>query len=79
MMVASVSGLEPGEFIHTFGDVHLYRNHVEQARLQLSRRPRPLPTMIIDPEVKNLYDFRYEHFQLKDYLPYPPIKAPVAV
>ncbi|MGB5222100.1 MAG: thymidylate synthase, partial [Polyangiales bacterium] len=71
MMVASVSGLEPGEFIHTFGDVHLYRNHVEQARLQLSRRPRPLPTMIIDPEVKNLYDFRYEHFQLKDYLPYP--------
>jgi len=79
MMIASVSGLEPGEFIHTFGDVHLYRNHVEQARLQLSRRPRPLPTMVIDPEVKNLYDFRYEHFQLKDYLPYPRIKAPVAV
>ena len=79
MMIASVSGLRPGEFIHTFGDVHLYNNHVEQARLQLSRQPRPLPTMVIDPSVKNLYDFRYEHFQLKDYLPYPRIKAPVAV
>jgi thymidylate synthase len=79
MMVASVSGLKFGEFIHTFGDVHLYRNHQEQARLQLSRRPRPLPTMVIDPNVKSLYDFRYEHFQLKDYLPYPSIKAPVAV
>jgi thymidylate synthase len=79
MMIASVSGLEPGEFIHTFGDVHLYSNHLDQARLQLSRQPRPLPTMVIDPEVKNLYDFRIEHFQLKDYLPYPRIKAPVAV
>jgi thymidylate synthase len=79
MMVASVSGLRPGEFVHTFGDVHLYSNHVDQARLQLSRQPRPLPTLVIDPEVKNLYDFRYEHFQLKDYLPYPRIKAPVAV
>lgn len=79
MMTASVSGLGLGEFIHTFGDVHLYSNHLEQARLQLSRTPRPLPTMLIDPSVKNLFDFRYEHFQLKDYLPYPRIQAPVAV
>lgn len=79
MMIASVANLEPGEFIHTFGDVHLYSNHVDQARLQLSRQPRPLPTMVIDPSVENLFDFRYEHFQLKDYLPYPRIKAPVAV
>ncbi len=79
MMVASVSKLEPGDFIHTFGDVHLYSNHLAQARLQLSRRPRPLPTMVIDPTVQSLFDFRYEHFQLKDYLPYPRIKAPVAV
>jgi thymidylate synthase len=79
MMIASVSNLGPGEFIHTFGDVHLYSNHVEQARLQLSRQPRPLPTMVIDPSVENLFDFQYEHFQLKDYLPYPSIKAPVAV
>ena len=79
MMIASVSDLEPGEFIHTFGDVHLYSNHVDQARLQLSRQPRPLPKMLIDPAVKSLYDFRYEHFQLKDYHPHPRIKAPVAV
>lgn len=79
MMIASVSGLKPGDFIHTFGDVHLYRNHLDQARLQLSRQPRPLPTMLIDPSVDNLFDFRYEHFQLKDYLPHPRIKAPVAV
>jgi len=79
MMIASVTNLEPGEFIHTFGDVHLYSNHVEQARLQLSRRPRPLPTMLIDRTVDSLFDFRFEHFQLKDYHPYPPIKAPVAV
>ncbi|MGB8223814.1 MAG: thymidylate synthase [Polyangiales bacterium] len=79
MMVASVSGLEPGDFIHTFGDVHLYSNHVEQARLQLSREPRPLPTMRIDPSVKSLFDFRYGHFELQNYLPHPRIKAPVAV
>ncbi|MBW1754553.1 MAG: thymidylate synthase [Deltaproteobacteria bacterium] len=79
MMVASVSGLEPGDFVHTFGDVHLYSNHVDQARLQLSRQPRPPPTMLIDPSVDNLFDFRHEHFQLKDYLPHPRIKAPVAV
>ena len=79
MMIASVSGLEPGDFVHTFGDVHLYSNHVDQARLQLSRQPRPLPTMLIDASVDNLFDFRHEHFQLKDYLPHPRIKAPVAV
>ena len=79
LMIASVSRLDPGELIHTFGDVHLYKNHVEQARLQLSRRPRPLPTMEIDPSVESLEDFRYEHFQLKDYIPYPSIKAPVSV
>ena len=79
MMIASVSGLEPGDFVHTFGDVHLYSNHVDQARLQLSRRPRPLPTMFIDASVETLFEFRHEHFQLKDYLPHPRIKAPVAV
>lgn len=79
MMIASVSGLKPGDFVHTFGDVHLYNNHVDQARLQLSRQPRPSPTMLIDPSVDNLFDFRHEHFQLKDYLPHPRIKAPVAV
>lgn len=79
MMVASVSDLEPGDFVHTFGDVHLYSNHVDQARLQLSRQPRPLPTMQIDPSVRNLFDFQHEHFQLKDYLPHARIKAPVAV
>jgi len=79
MMIASVSDLEPGDFVHTFGDVHLYSNHVEQARLQLSRQPRPLPTMKIDPSVRDLFDFRHEHFQLTDYLPHARIKAPVAV
>jgi thymidylate synthase len=79
MMIASVSDLEPGDFVHTFGDVHLYSNHLEQARLQLSRQPRPLPTMKIDPSVQDLFDFRHEHFQLKDYLPHARIKAPVAV
>jgi thymidylate synthase len=79
MMIASVTDLKPGDFVHTFGDVHLYSNHVEQARLQLSRQPRPLPTMKIDPSVRSLFDFEYEHFQLTDYLPHPGIKAPVAV
>lgn len=79
MMLAQVSGLAPGDFVHTFGDVHLYNNHVEQAELQLSREPRPLPTMKLDPKVENLYDYRFEHFSLEDYDPYPRIKAPVAV
>jgi thymidylate synthase len=79
MMVAQVSGLKPGELIHTLGDAHLYNNHVEQARLQLSREPRPLPTMRLNPEVRNLFDFRYEDFQLENYHPHPAIPAPVAV
>jgi len=79
MMIAQVSGLVPGEFVHTFGDAHLYSNHLEQARLQLSRVPRPLPRMKLDPSVKSLFDFRYEHFTLEGYDPHPAIKAPVAV
>jgi thymidylate synthase len=79
MMVAQVCGLRPGEFIHTFGDLHLYANHVEQAKLQLSREPRPLPTMRLNPAVKNIRDFRYEDFELIGYNPWPAIKAPVAV
>jgi thymidylate synthase len=79
MMVAQVTHLQPGDFVHTFGDVHLYRNHFEQARLQLSREPRPLPQMRLDPSVKELLDFRYEHFALSSYDPHPRIPAPVAV
>ncbi len=79
MMVAQVTGLQAGEFIHTFGDVHLYKNHVEQAQLQLTRDPRPLPTMHINPAIDNLFAFRYEDFELRNYDPHPPIKAPVAV
>lgn len=79
MMMAKVTGLEPGEFVHTFGDVHLYRNHVEQARLQLSRTPRRLPTMTIAGEQASIFDFAFEDFVLSDYEPHPSIKAPVAV
>lgn len=79
MMLAQVCGLQPGEFIHTTGDTHLYLNHMEQVDLQLSREPRPLPKMIINPDVKSIFDFKYEDFQLVDYDPYPAIKAPVAV
>jgi thymidylate synthase len=79
MMVAQVAGLKPGEFVHTFGDAHLYLNHLEQAHLQLSRSPRALPTMKIDPSVKDLFAFRYEHFALEGYEPHPHIKAEVAV
>ena len=79
LMVAQVTGLKGGHFIHTFGDVHLYQNHFEQARTQLSREPRPLPTMVLDPSVKDLFEFRYEHFELRDYQPHPRIKAPVSV
>jgi thymidylate synthase len=78
-MVAQVTELKPGEFIHTFGDAHLYDNHIEQADLQLTRDPRPLPTMEINPDVKSLYDFRYEDFELKNYNPHPKIAAPIAV
>ena len=79
VMVAQVTGLQPGEFIHTFGDAHLYQNHVQQARLQLSRAPRPLPTMTINPRVHSMFDFRYDDFRLENYDPYPHIRAPVAV
>jgi thymidylate synthase len=79
LMMAQVSGLSPGEFIHTFGDAHLYLNHVEQARLQLSRDPRPLPIMELNPAVSRLEDFRYEDFRLSGYDPHPHIPAPVAV
>jgi thymidylate synthase len=79
MMVAQVTGLQPGEFIHTFGDAHLYLNHIEQARLQLSRAPRKLPTMRLNPAVKELSAFRYEDFTLEGYEPHPHIKAEVAV
>ena len=78
-MVAQVSGLQPGEFIHTAGDAHLYLNHIEQAELQISRTPRSLPRMILNPDVKNLFDFRYEDFQLENYDPYPHISAKVSV
>jgi thymidylate synthase len=79
MMVARVTDLVPGEFIHTFGDAHLYENHLEQARLQLTRDPRPLPTMRIEPSVRSIFDFEFEHFQLNNYNPHPHIAAPVAV
>jgi thymidylate synthase len=79
MMVAQVCGLKPGTFVHTFGDLHLYSNHLEQARLQLSRDPRPLPQMKLNPKAKNIHDFVYEDFQLVGYDPHPAIKAPIAV
>jgi thymidylate synthase len=78
-MIAHCSGYEPGEFVHSFGDVHLYENHVEQAQLQLSRAPRALPTMTIDPDVRDLFALRFEHFRLDGYDPHPRIAAPVAV
>ena len=79
LMVAQVCGLKPGDFAHVFGDVHLYNNHVEQAKLQLGREPRPLPKMILNPDVDDLFAFRYEDFRLEGYDPHPAIKAPVAV
>lgn len=79
MMMAQVCDLEPGEFVHTFGDVHLYSNHLEQASLQLTRQPYPLPEMVINPHVKSIFDFRYEDFELRNYQHHPHIKAPVAV
>ena len=78
-MMAQVSGLKAGDFIHTTGDTHLYLNHLEQAKLQLTRKPRPLPKMLINPDVKNIFDFKYEDFQLTDYDPWPHIKAVVSV
>ena len=79
MMMAQVTGLKPGDFVHTFGDAHLYLNHLEQADLQLSRAPRPLPMMDINPAVKSLFDFTFDDFTLTGYDPHPHIKAPVAV
>ena len=78
-MMAQVTGLKAGDFIHTTGDTHLYLNHLDQARLQLTRTPRPLPVMRINPEVKSIFDFQYEDFQLENYDPYPHIKAEVSV
>ena len=79
MMVAQVVGLEPGEFVHTFGDVHLYLNHVEQATEQLTREPRPLPQMILNTDVKDLFDFKFEDFELVNYDPHPHIRAAVSI
>jgi len=79
LMMAHVTNLKPGDFVHTFGDAHLYSNHLEQARLQLSRTPRKLPEMVINPEVRNIFDFKYEDFILENYDPHPHIKAQVAV
>ncbi len=79
MMMAQVCGLKPGEFVHTFGDAHVYRNHVEQVKLQLSRTPRALPKMEINPDVKDIFDFQYEDFQLAGYEPYPHIKGEISV
>lgn len=79
MMVAQVCNLEPGDFVHTFGDAHLYKNHLEQAKLQLSRKPFPLPQMKLNPEVKDLFSFKFEDFSLENYQAHPHIKAPVAI
>ena len=78
-MIAQVTGLEPGDFVHTFGDAHLYSNHLEQVETQLAREPLPLPTMKLNPDVKSLFDFRYEDFELVGYEAHPHIKAPVAI
>ncbi len=79
LMLAQVTGLQPGEFVHTFGDAHLYSNHLEQVELQLSREPRALPRMRLNPDVRSIFDFKFEDFELMDYDPHPHIKAPVAV
>ena len=78
-MVAQVCGLRAGEFVHTFGDAHLYSNHVEQAREQLSREPRELPEVLLNPDVESIFDFQFEDFTLINYHPHPTIKAPIAV
>jgi thymidylate synthase len=79
LMVAQVCGLRPGRFVHSFGDLHLYANHLDQAREQLARKPRPLPVMKLNPDVTDITAFRHEDFELTGYDPHPPIKAPIAV
>ena len=79
LIVAQVTGLAPGDFVHTFGDLHLYANHLDQARLQLTREPRPLPAMTLNPAIRDIHAFRYEDFTLSGYDPHPAIKAPIAV
>jgi len=79
MMIAQVTGLAPGDFVHTLGDAHLYTNHVEQAHIQLARAPRPLPKMTLNPDVKDIFSFTYADFTLSDYNPHPHIAAKVAV
>ena len=79
MMIAQVAGLEPGDFVHTFGDVHIYLNHLEQVETQLAREPYPLPVMKINPDKRDLFDFRYEDFELAGYRCHPVIRAPIAV
>ena len=79
LMIAQVCDLNPGEFIHSFGDVHIYNNHIEQATLQLQRKPYPLPAMKLNPDVKNIFEFSFEDFTLENYQSHPSIKAPIAV
>ena len=78
-MIAAVTGLEPGDFVHTLGDAHLYHNHLDQAKLQLEREPKKLPILEINTDIKDLFDFSYEDFKIKEYDPHPAISAPIAV